>query len=61
MRGTAVDTIRGPEYALAQESTAGEGLLVALESLFALRKGKKASEFFEKFKETIRSFKNRRS
>ena len=34
---------------LGKFATTGDGLLVALESLFALRKGKKASEFFEKF------------
>ena len=33
-------------------ATTGDGLLVALESLFALRKGNKASDFFEKFKKT---------
>ena len=35
---------------LGKFATTGDGLLVALEALFALRKGKKASEFFEKFK-----------
>jgi len=35
---------------LGKFATTGDGLLVALEALFALRKGKKASEFFNKFK-----------
>ena len=35
---------------LGKFATTGDGLLVALEALFALRKGKKASEFFDKFK-----------
>ena len=39
-------------------ATTGDGLLVALESLFALRKGNKASEFFEKFKKTPQLLKN---
>ena len=33
-------------------------MLVALETLFALRKGKKASEFFNKFKKTPQILKN---
>jgi len=33
-------------------------LLVALETLFALRKGKKASDFFNKFKKTPQVLKN---
>ena len=33
-------------------------MLVALESLFALRKGKKASEFFKKFVKTPQLLKN---
>ena len=33
-------------------------MLVALETLFALRKGKKASEFFNKFKKTPQVLKN---
>ena len=37
---------------LGKFATTGDGLLVALESLFALRKGKRASEFFEKFNKT---------
>jgi len=37
---------------LGKFATTGDGLLVALEALFALRKGKKASEFFDKFKKT---------
>ena len=43
---------------LGKFATTGDGLLVALESLFALRKGKKASEFFEKFKKTPQLLKN---
>ena len=35
---------------LGKFATTGDGLLVALEVLFALRKGRKASEFFKKFK-----------
>ena len=33
-------------------------MLVALEVLFAIRKGKKASEFFDKFKKTPQILKN---
>ena len=43
---------------LGKFATTGDGLLVALESLFALRKGKKASEFFNKFKKTPQLLKN---
>ena len=43
---------------LGKFATTGDGLLVALESLFALRKGKRASEFFEKFKKTPQLLKN---
>ena len=43
---------------LGKFATTGDGLLVALESLFALRKGKKASEFFEKFIKTPQLLKN---
>ena len=35
---------------LGKFATTGDGLLVALEVLFAIRKGRKASEFFNKFK-----------
>ena len=35
---------------LGKFATTGDGLLVALEALFAIRKGKKASFFFNKFK-----------
>jgi len=35
---------------LGKFATTGDGLLVALETLFALRKGKRASEFFNTFK-----------
>ena len=43
---------------LGKFATTGDGLLVALESLFALRKGKKASVFFDKFKKTPQILKN---
>ncbi len=43
---------------LGQFATTGDGLLVALEALFALRKGKKASEFFSKFKKIPQILKN---
>ena len=37
---------------LGKFATTGDGLLVALEILFSLRKGKKASKFFNVFKRT---------
>ena len=43
---------------LGKFATTGDGLLVALEVLFALRKGKKASVFFNKFKKTPQILKN---
>ena len=43
---------------LGKFATTGDGLLVALETLFALRKGKKASDFFNKFKKTPQVLKN---
>ena len=43
---------------LGKFATTGDGLLVALESLFALRKGKRASEFFDKFKKMPQLLKN---
>ena len=43
---------------LGKFATTGDGLLVALEALFALRKGKKASEFFSKFKKIPQILKN---
>tara|TARA_B100001057_G_C22534694_1_gene827156 strand:- start:444 stop:824 length:381 start_codon:yes stop_codon:yes gene_type:complete len=43
---------------LGKFATTGDGLLVALESLFAIRKGKKASEFFQKFKKIPQLLKN---
>ena len=43
---------------LGKFATTGDGLLVALEALFALRKGIKASEFFEQFKKTPQLLKN---
>ena len=43
---------------LGKFSTTGDGLLVALESLFAIRKGKKASIYFNKFKKTPQILKN---
>ena len=43
---------------LGKFATTGDGLLVALEVLFSLRKGRKASEFFNKFKKTPQILKN---
>jgi len=43
---------------LGKFATTGDGLLVALEVLFALRKGRKASEFFNTFKKTPQVLKN---
>ncbi len=43
---------------LGKFATTGDGLLVALEALFAIRKGKKASEFFNKFEKTPQILKN---
>ena len=43
---------------LGKFATTGDGLLVALEALFALRKGKKASEFFDQFKKTPQLLEN---
>ena len=43
---------------LGKFATTGDGLLVSLEVLFALRKGRKASEFFNKFKKTPQILKN---
>ena len=43
---------------LGKFATTGDGLLVALEVLFAIRKGKKASEFFNQFKKTPQILKN---
>jgi phosphoglucosamine mutase len=43
---------------LGKFTTTGDGLLVALEVLFAIRKGKKASSFFYKFKKTPQILKN---
>ena len=43
---------------LGKFATTGDGLLVALESLYALRKGAKSSEFFNKFKKTPQILKN---
>ncbi len=43
---------------LGKFATTGDGLLVALEVLFALRKGKKASQFFDNFKKTPQILKN---
>ena len=37
---------------LGKFATTGDGLLVALEVLFSLRKGKRASDFFNSFKKT---------
>ncbi|MDB4216841.1 phosphoglucosamine mutase [Candidatus Pelagibacter sp.] len=43
---------------LGKFATTGDGLLVALEALFAIRKGKKASSFFNKFKKTPQVLEN---
>ena len=43
---------------LGKFATTGDGLLVALEVLFAIRKGRKASDFFNKFKKTPQILKN---
>ena len=43
---------------LGKFATTGDGLLVALESLYAIRKGVKASEFFNKFQKTPQVLKN---
>ena len=43
---------------LGKFATTGDGLLVALEALFALRKGRKASSFFNKFKKTPQILEN---
>ena len=43
---------------LGKFATTGDGLLVALEVLFAIRKGKKASNFFNKFKKIPQILKN---
>ena len=43
---------------LGKFASTGDGLLVALEALFAIRKGKKASSFFNKFKKTPQILKN---
>jgi len=43
---------------LGKFATTGDGLLVALEVLFSLRKGKKASIFFNTFKKTPQILKN---
>ena len=43
---------------LGKFATTGDGLLVALEVLFAIRKGKKASIYFNKFKKTPQILEN---
>ena len=43
---------------LGKFATTGDGLLVALEVLFAIRKGKKASTYFDKFKKTPQILEN---
>ena len=43
---------------LGKFATTGDGLLVALEVLFSLRKGKKASNFFNTFKKTPQILEN---
>ena len=43
---------------LGKFATTGDGLLVALEALFAIRKGRKASDFFNTFQKTPQILKN---
>ena len=43
---------------LGKFATTGDGLLVALEVLFSMRKGKKASELFNTFKATPQILEN---
>ena len=43
---------------LSKFATTGDGLLVALEILFSMRKGKKASELFNTFKATPQILEN---
>jgi phosphoglucosamine mutase len=43
---------------LGKFATTGDGLLVALEVLFAIRKGRKASSFFNKFNKTPQILEN---
>ena len=43
---------------LGKFATTGDGLLVALEVLFALKKGRKASDFFNRFKKTPQILEN---
>ena len=43
---------------LGKFATTGDGLLVALEILFSMRKGKKASELFNSFKPTLQILEN---
>ena len=43
---------------LGKFATTGDGLLVALEILFSMRKGKKASEIFDTFKPTPQILEN---
>jgi phosphoglucosamine mutase len=43
---------------LGKFATTGDGLLVALEVLFAIRKGRKASDFLNKFQKTPQILKN---
>ena len=43
---------------LGKFATTGDGLLVALEVLFSMRKGKKSSELFKKFKPTPQILEN---
>ena len=46
---------------LGKFATTGDGLLVALEVLFSMRKGKKASELFKTFKATPQILENIKS
>ena len=45
-------------FLLGKFATTGDGLLVALEIMFALKRGKKASSFFNTFKKTPKILKN---
>ena len=50
--------ISGQNCCFGSRSTTGDGLLVALEALFAIRKGRRASDFFYKFKKIPQILKN---
>ena len=57
--GAQSKRVQGTVYKLGElVATTGDGLLVALEILFSMRKGKKASEIFENFKHTPQLLEN---